>query len=68
MARHAAQRRASAISATCSCRRPATAIAFDLGLIDAVPLVRLADRPDDNTCGCYLRSLSAERAADALAR
>jgi hypothetical protein len=36
--------------------------------IDAAQLVRLADRSGDNAYGRYLRSLYAEREADAVAR
>ncbi len=39
-------------------------IAFDLGLIDADQLARLADRFGDNAYGGYLRSLAAERAGE----
>jgi len=43
-------------------------IAFDLGLIDAAQLARLAERFGDNAYGRYLRSLPAERAGEAPAR
>jgi glucose-1-phosphate thymidylyltransferase len=39
-------------------------IAFDLGLIDAARLARLAGRFGDNAYGRYLRALAAERAGE----
>jgi glucose-1-phosphate thymidylyltransferase len=40
-------------------------IAFDLGLIDAAQLARLAERFGDNPYGRYLRALPGERAGEA---